>query len=261
MNFIEKMKQEYEFLIRELQMYENQIDAGIKKPIYCKVQKNGIRYYSFKSGNTIFIGDHNSPEVKAIQHNRFCKEKVKILKKNIAALTKCMEKFSCYTQEAVNNVLPAAYRMPQTVPNATVRSKKSAKNSQNSLFFPTKNISITVDGSKVKSKGEALIYNLLLHYDVDFEYEKRLLLLDENGVQVQFYPDFTIFNDNDEIYWEHFGMLDDPNYLERQMHKIRIFQNNGITIGDRLIVTSDRYDRSINTEAIGNIIKAVLLAQ
>ena len=52
-------------------------------------------------------------------------------------------------------------------------------------------------------------------------------------------PDFTILckSNRREIIWEHLGLLDDPDYLEKSIWKIALYERNGYFLGDRLIIT------------------------
>ena len=40
-----------------------------------------------------------------------------------------------------------------------------------------------------------------------------------------------------EIYWEHDGRMDDPDYAQNAIRKIQLYEDNGIYPGERLILT------------------------
>jgi hypothetical protein len=70
----------------------------------------------------------------------------------------------------------------------------------------------TIDGSYVRSKSEALIYNALIDAGYTFVYELPL-----EGKTRLFYPDFTILSEIDyktEIRIEHHGMMDNLGYKD-----------------------------------------------
>ena len=86
------------------------------------------------------------------------------------------------------------------------------------------------------SKSELIIANKLTALGIEYEYEKELLL---NGYS--FKPDFTVYTqDGRVLYWEHAGMLEDPEYQRRHEDKIAIYARHGIHLQDQLIVTRDR---------------------
>ncbi|MBE7056315.1 MAG: hypothetical protein E7388_02590 [Ruminococcaceae bacterium] len=98
-------------------------------------------------------------------------------------------------------------------------------------------LSILTDrGEMVRSKSEKFIADTLYKYNLDYRYEQKL---DLDGML--FHPDFTIINplNNNTYYWEHLG-LDDPNYLVGWENKKRIYKENGIEIGNNLIITTEK---------------------
>lgn len=81
------------------------------------------------------------------------------------------------------------------------------------------------DGTMLRSKSELLIYQTLLNKGFHPIYEKELII---DGVRKL--PDFTIEdNDTGEIfYWEHLGMLSDPEYSHHWEEKKTWYYNHGI---------------------------------
>lgn len=75
------------------------------------------------------------------------------------------------------------------------------------------NIEIYSDkGERVRSKSEKIIADMLYRNGVPYRYECPINI---NGIGT-IYPDFTILNvrKRKELYWEHFGMMDVPEYCE-----------------------------------------------
>ena len=87
---------------------------------------------------------------------------------------------------------------------------------------------------RMRSKSELLIAGMLLKRGIPYRYECPLQL-----GSVTIYPDFTILckSSRKEIIWEHLGLLDDPDYLEKSIWKMAIYERNGYFLGDRLIIT------------------------
>ncbi|MBR9920305.1 MAG: AAA family ATPase [Bacteroidetes bacterium] len=85
------------------------------------------------------------------------------------------------------------------------------------------------DDTLLRSKSELLIYQRLLDKLGDKGYD----ILYEQSLEfkeVQKLPDFTIENDDtgEVWYWEHLGMLHDPEYVERWEEKLAWYKENGI---------------------------------
>lgn len=99
------------------------------------------------------------------------------------------------------------------------------------------------DGEMLRSKSELLIYQRLLDKGLKPRYERKLIFK-----EVEKLPDFTIENvDTGENYfWEHCGMMHDPEYVERWNDKRKWYMENDILPWEtgggkngKLIVTED----------------------
>ena len=75
------------------------------------------------------------------------------------------------------------------------------------------------------------------------------------------FPDFKLLNKRTRktIYWEHFGMMDDPDYLDTAIQKIQRYARSGIFLGDTLIVTFETSRRPLSTKDIELLIQKHLL--
>ena len=148
------------------------------------------------------------------------------------------------------------------------------------LFAPPEPISIDVDGSQrflddrlihrttrgelVRSKSEVIIANELLAQGIDrYEYEAPLTL--PNGETR--YPDFTIVDDDtgECYYWEHLGLLHNPDYAERWERKLALYRDANILPheeggGDAgtLIVTRDEPNGAVDSQTIAKLITELL---
>ena len=71
------------------------------------------------------------------------------------------------------------------------------------------------------------------------------------------YPDFTILNPNNgkTYYYEHFGMMDDPNYQQDFLSKMRTFLNNGIYPGVNLIMSFETKDTPIDEVYVNHLLE------
>ncbi len=107
---------------------------------------------------------------------------------------------------------------------------------------------------KVRSKSEAMIYNKLLESGLPFVYEKAVKI----GGEIR-YPDFTIFDPNTGkvYYYEHFGMLDKPEYISDFTYKMKLYANNGILLNHNLIVTYETKNIPFDIKQVDEIIKKI----
>lgn len=131
------------------------------------------------------------------------------------------------------------------------------------MFLEDGLIHRTKRGDFVRSKSEVIIANELLAQGIDrYEYEAALTL--PNGRTR--YPDFTVVDDDTgtRYYWEHLGLLHNPDYETRWNRKLNEYRNACILPHDEgggkagnLIVTSDDERGAIDSKAIADLIRNV----
>jgi hypothetical protein len=74
------------------------------------------------------------------------------------------------------------------------------------------------------------------------------------------YPDFTILNihTRQEIYLEHLGMMDYPEYCEKALLKIQTYARNGIILGKNLLITFETSQNPFNINYLEQMLKEML---
>ena len=114
----------------------------------------------------------------------------------------------------------------------------------------------TIKGERVRSKSEKIIADELFRKGIPYKYECPLYLKGMGTI----YPDFTFLSKKtgDEVYWEHFGMMDSPDYARKAVHKIETYENNGIFPGERLIITYETEKSVLGTEKIARMVDRYL---
>lgn len=112
---------------------------------------------------------------------------------------------------------------------------------------------VTERGERVRSKSEKIIADKLNMLGVPYRYEYPMLL--DGNIKV--YPDFTILRmpEREEVYFEHFGMMDDMEYLSKTMHKLSTYEKNGIYLGINLFVTYETSIRPMNTKVLDEVLR------
>ena len=109
----------------------------------------------------------------------------------------------------------------------------------------------TLSGHLVRSKSEAMIDSLLFTNKIPFRYEEPLLL---DGIVL--YPDFSTRHPvtGKSIYWEHFGMMDDPTYSKHAANKLQTYISYGIIPTIDLITTYETKQSPLTLQTIQKII-------
>ena len=107
-------------------------------------------------------------------------------------------------------------------------------------------------GKFLRSKSEAIIDKALYTNGIPFRYEDKLVL--ENTF---LYPDFTARHPKtgQVYYWEHFGLMDQPEYINRACQKIKLYFENGIIPGINLILTYETREHPLSIDQVEKIVK------
>lgn len=134
--------------------------------------------------------------------------------------------------------------------------------SQGSVFLQDGLVHRTSKGLAVRSKSELLIAEALETANVEFEYEKPLTLDGKTR-----YPDFTIVDEisGRTVYWEHLGMLSNPEYHAAWERKLAWYQSNGINLADEgedrdeiLLTTTDSRESGLDMGHVNQVISIAL---
>ena len=128
---------------------------------------------------------------------------------------------------------------------------------QKKVFWENGSEYYTDRQERVRSKSEILIANALLKNGVPYRYEPALFLEDGSVI----HPDFQVVNVRirKEYYWEHFGMMDDQDYVLKAMQRLDRYERNGLYLGRDLIITQETSNRPLSTKRIGELIEGLLL--
>lgn len=114
----------------------------------------------------------------------------------------------------------------------------------------------TTRGRFVRSKSEAFIAYSLDKHHVPYKYESRL--------PISFpviYPDFTILHPETHqlLIWEHFGLIDDPDYLQSAANKMRIYIQHGYIPNRNLFMTFESSDYPLDINSVDWLIENLIL--
>lgn len=118
---------------------------------------------------------------------------------------------------------------------------------------------LTEQGEYVRSKSELMIADRLYHAGIPYKYECPLELRAESGKTSRFYPDFTIYlpEQDKELYWEHFGLMSDADYLAHAISKLSFYQRVGLLQSGQLILTFEAQSTNLDPKEITGIIERI----
>lgn len=229
------------------------------------IEENNTRYYfRHEGGNTNgkYLRNPNTTLVKHLAQKTYDEKILKYLKREYFYLKKLCQ---FYKKNDANNTFRKLSEErkkliePITLDNekyAKIWLEDKAKILKNDSFPSSDKDFFTDKGEQVRSKSEVIIANILNRMGVPYCYEFPLKL----NSNVTVHPDFCCLNlrTRKEIFWEHFGMMDNAEYAESTVKKIRNYTENGYFAGDSFIYTMETSDQTLNTKEIEKIVKKYL---
>lgn len=118
--------------------------------------------------------------------------------------------------------------------------------------YPENLVHKSISGNILRSKSEAMIDTFLYQHNIPYRYECELKI---GGIYL--YPDFTIKHPytGKIYYWEHFGLMGNPNYAHECCKKLQIYIDNGIIPTKNLITTYETKSSPLTVDEIKSVIE------
>ena len=216
-----------------------------------------VRRWNENNGSYIKNDDRKTAVILA--QIEYDEKLIKVLNKSIADLKEFKEYFRENPFEAaLNRMIPGKrelVKIPYTSDDDFIINWKNQEYDGLDFKegFPEY---YTRNGLRVRSKSEVIIADILDEMHVPFLYEKPLQL--NTGIV---HPDFTLLNisERKEVYWEHFGMMDDVEYRQNAFQKIKNYESNGLFQYDSVIWTFESGRNPINTRDIRRMVSVLQL--
>lgn len=245
MSFIDKIKSELEVQAAARELC---FDALKKMPqgrliTKCRSNSQSEHYlYNSSSEPVKYLGKKDSALITQLQQKKVFEMGIKALDNNIPLLEQVVKKYIPYDFTSQNNP-----------PDANVHASQNSFREEDLIY-------LTSAGIYVRSKGEAIIVDVLWQRRIPFYYERKLALLDENGEIVIIYPDITIpISKKEFIIWEHNGMLTNEEYRRRNNRKMELYFLNGFYQPKNLIVTVDGPNGEFSIPDIYRVVDGLIL--
>ncbi len=112
-------------------------------------------------------------------------------------------------------------------------------------------------GEFVRSKSEKIIADYFYTHNIPYQCEPRFTV----GNYKDVFPDFAILNvrKRKTIYWEHLGKVGEEVYATRNFNKLMDYEEQGLIIGDNLIITMETEKRPLDVAIVEEKVKLFLL--
>lgn len=256
-----------EIIKKEIKLHEEMLKTSKQQSLL--LPKGTLRCTSSNGADQYYVdGEYVSKRrkdyVQEIAQREYYEKMIPILEHNLRtlkdmediyekqALTACYEK-SCSARKKI--VVP----MIDPIENK-IRKFQEEKYPPGEFDENNRTEFYTRKGERVRSKSELIIAEELQRYQVPYLYEKPLEFKDWNR-NVILRPDFTVMNcrTGKIIIYEHLGKMDDPEYVERNIHKLDLYERNGYLLGRDLLITHETKDSPLNVGVLDSYIREYFL--
>ena len=214
-------------------------------------------HYDCRKGKTVrkYIKKKDMDLVKDLARNAYYKK----LKALLAARLPMLERLNkSYREDEIDSLYDDLPPMRQALFEPISMTRKGylsqwleQQYSGNPMTKSSAEI-VTNRGEIVRSKSEKILADMFDAANVPYKYECPLQI--RNGYVI--YPDFTFLDPVtlEEIYWEHFGLMDDEEYSNRALEKIKTYEAAGLYMGERLLVSFESVQVFLNLDTVRRII-------
>ncbi|MCR5735463.1 MAG: hypothetical protein K6G22_12730 [Lachnospiraceae bacterium] len=225
--------------------------------------KKQVRYYHItRKGDTQgkYIEREHRDIAAALAQNEYNKQFLKKAEHELAMIERTISQFSRVNTDMIYENLSIHRRnliRPYILTDELYAAEWQSRIIRENPYMPENRIYDTRKGERVRSKSEAILADMLYELGIPYHYEKPLKLI--NG-KIR-YPDFTMLKKRtrEEIYLEHFGLMDNEEYLTGSLKKLDEYRNNGIYPGKNLMFTYETQDDPLDIKGIRTMLKEILL--
>lgn len=249
----------------ELYIVRSLLEKNIKKypegKIHVVRNKNSIQYYirtspNDKSGK--YLSKQEKGTIKIFLQKKYDEEVLKFLNIEMTGLEKILKKSNTINKKIQNLYSKSPqeiqnYINPVDMSDYDYAAEWMKVPYQKKKLMSNMPVFVTNKGEQVRSKSELIIANRLYELKIPYKYECPLTM---SGGRV-IYPDFTILDSckRREIYWEHRGMMDNKEYANHSVQRMKDYNREGIFLGDNLIITEETAALPLATGEIDSVIK------
>lgn len=247
-----KQQEKLDYYAKKLEECHTSNDAKREDKLIVKWKKHGPEYYKkdCTTKNLTYIRKDAIDVAKKLAQEEY-EEKIM---QCISTRKKCIKSLvACYEKTDICNCYEKMVEGRKELIQPILLGEKQYLYQWLEQTYPKKSISdniqiLTEKGEQVRSKSEKILADKFYAMNIPYLYEKPLFLKSVGII----YPDFTILDvkNRKEIYWEHFGMVDDEEYASKMVAKINAYIANGYRIGKELLLSFETKKQPLNMKTV-----------
>lgn len=249
------IKRKKEQIVKELEKINNLEKKFPQGELFCA--KNGSRYkwYLKNQQGTEYLTKSNRNVAETMALKKYYVYKKQELTNDLVACDAYLKKMQLDEDRAERLLSHPEYARlleKHFIPKKEELWKWQNENYERNEFHKENLVIKGTQGKMLRSKSEAIIDMMLYKNRIPFHYEEKIVL---DGMA--FYPDFVIRHPEtgDYYYWEHFGMMDEEEYLNHACSKIKRYCQNGMIPSVNLIMTFETKEHPLSVEKVDLIIQ------
>ena len=256
----QKIMEEYHFIQEEIQSLQKQIAKLPEGKLICSHGKNCFKWHKSDGHTKTSIPKKDREVAEKLAIKKYLTLELEALKQEQTAIEFYLRHHSQDSGKAEELLREhAGYREllePYFKSESWRLAEWANEGYDKNLSHLEHLIHKTSAGILVRSKSEAMIVHALYTNQIPFRYEYALPL-----ASTTIYPDFTIRHSRtgETFYWEHFGMMGDPDYSQKAFSRMQLYNSNGIIPSIHLITTFETLEYPLNHETIEKIVKEYFL--
>lgn len=200
-----------------------------------------------KNYNGKYLSTKEKARIAALCQRQYLEKIKNSAEEQLSVLEKCASEYTASALQDIYSSLPEAmlkYIHPVDVPDEEYVRRWEAEEYERKPIAEGTAEFYTSRGERVRSKSEKIIADSLIALGIPYKYEKPLIL----SGQILIHPDFVILSVSQrrEYYLEHFGMMDNPQYAEKAVERVALYERNGIYLGKKLLVSCETTKHPLN---------------
>ena len=242
-------------------------DSHKRGNLYLKEQESRIYAYERscskgKPEKKVYLGTLESESVRELVSIKYKAQKLARLQYDQKLLEKLERQYRRYDFASIISEMPKAYQIAAKgdIYNQRyeeIRAWAEADYPKNTYPFPEAEI-YAKDGTRLRSKGECIWYNLLQERGILFRNDCEIEFYDQQGNCKKLCPDFLIMcMDGTLIIVEHLGRMGDLAYAMRFGESSHFYFQKGFVLGKNYFVTSDDPKYGTDSQMIARLVDRI----
>lgn len=252
----EQMLRESKKIEQKIKQLQTQLAKLPEGNIYCSRTGKYVKWFQSDGKHQIYIPKKNRHLAEQLALKKYLSLQLKNLTQEKKAINFYLRHHNMDAGQAEQSLISSPEYQELLTPffkpiSQEISEWMNSPYEKNNLY-PEKLVHRTLMGGYVRSKSEMLIDMVLCNNKIPYRYECALQL-----GEMLVYPDFTIRHPQTGqfYYWEHFGLMDDPNYSRKAFSKLQQYASNGIIPSIQLITTYETKDNPLNISDIEKIVE------